>query len=110
MTSTRGARSFLRRHTQLLAGLKDGACNGLFRNQAKLQARGQPARDFLIEGPAEHGMPPREPVWHRISGLTPPGDGDHVRGCFALTPFFPSDTLLGAISEEARHEIPASLL
>jgi L-2-hydroxyglutarate oxidase LhgO len=63
-------------------GLKDGALQPAYSGiRPKLQARGQPARDFLIQGPAEHGVGGLV----NLCGIESPGltaalaIGDHVR-------------------------------
>ena len=62
--------------------LKDGALQPAYSGiRPKLQARGQPASDFLIQGPADHGVPGLV----NLFGIESPGltaalaIGDHVR-------------------------------
>ena len=63
-------------------GLKDGALQPAYSGiRPKLQARGQPASDFLIQGPGHHGVPGLV----NLFGIESPGltaalaIGDHVR-------------------------------
>src|SRR5712671_7322147 len=63
--------------------LKDGALQPAYSGiRPKLQARGQPASDFLIQAPADHGVP----RFINLFGIESPGltaalaIGDHVRG------------------------------
>ena len=63
-------------------GLKDGALQPAYSGiRPKLQPRGQPASDFLIHGPADHGVP----GFVNLFGIESPGltaalaIGDHVR-------------------------------
>ena len=62
--------------------LKDGALQPAYSGiRPKLQARGQPASDFLIQAPADHGVP----RFINLFGIESPGltaalaIGDHVR-------------------------------
>jgi L-2-hydroxyglutarate oxidase LhgO len=63
-------------------GLKDGALQPAYSGiRPKLHARGQPARDFQIQGPGDHGVPGLV----NLFGIESPGltaalaIGDHVR-------------------------------
>ncbi len=61
-------------------GLKDGAVQPAYSGiRPKIQARGEPARDFLIQGPKDHGVA----GWVNLFGIESPGltaaIGEHVR-------------------------------
>ena len=79
----RRADSFYHAIRSYWPGLKDGALQPAYSGiRPKLQARGEPARDFLIQGPRDHGVPGLV----NLFGIESPGltaalaIGDYVRG------------------------------
>ncbi len=79
----RRADSFYHAIRSYWPGLKDGALQPAYSGiRPKLQARGEPSRDFLIEGPKDHGVA----GWVNLFGIESPGltaalaIGDYVRG------------------------------